>query len=333
MIIELSDEYIPKEILHREKEIKEIRDVFTNFKQIQMGTNLAVLGVTGAGKTVIIKSIQEEENNSIYIDCNETKTAFRTLMKICGKKVKTRSEILSKTIEALKENPRIIILDEIDKVSDFTDLMNDLNTIYRKTMIPIIIVTLKRDVVESMPSDVRKTLFFKKISLASYNADELRSILQSRLDSMEITFDELDVGKISYLCATSAKQGSARVMINILIRCIQSQNFSQRFIEKTNEDLMKEDWIGFINDINNTERKFLGILLDYCDDKKEIPSDFLQGKMELSGARISQLINIFEKYSVVSSRHENYGRGTGRKRMIRFCNKDVHSEINKALGI
>lgn len=332
MIIQLSDEYIPETILHREEQLLEIGKVFKNFKKTGMGVNLALLGVTGSGKTTVIRSIIETENSSIYINCAETKTTFRTLMQICGKKVKTRSDILAEVITSLKENPRILVFDEIDKITDLTSFVNDLNTIYRKTMTPIIIITLKRDIVESMPSDVRKTLFFKKITLPSYNADELRDILKSRLKFIDMKFNELDTGKINYLCAVSAKQGSARIMLNILIRCIQENNFTQRFIEGIYEEMMKTDWKGFINDLNDTEKKFLAILIDCCDDKKEISSDILQGKIGLSGARVSQIINVFEKYSLVSSRHENYGRGSGRKRLVKFCNKDVYSEINKGLG-
>ena len=96
---------------------------------------------------------------------------------------------------------------------------------------------------------------------------------------------------------------------------------------------MKQDWIGFISDINTTEKKFLGNLLDFCSDEREVSSETLQREMQLSGARISQIINIFEKYALVTSRHENLGRGRGRRRLIKFSNKDVYDEINNALQL
>ena len=57
MIIELSDDYIPEKILHRDSQIKEIKKIFKNFKKLGMGTNLVILGVTGSGKTCLIKKI------------------------------------------------------------------------------------------------------------------------------------------------------------------------------------------------------------------------------------------------------------------------------------
>jgi len=177
MIIELSEEYIPKDILFRDAQIKQIRDVFLNYQRIGMGTNLLIQGVTGSGKTTIIKKITEKENNSIYISCLDKKTTHEVLKSLFNIKIRNQSEVLQKIVKKLLEDPKILIIDEIDKVRDFTNLMNDLNFIYRKTMIPIIIITMKRNILQKMPLDVIKTLFFERVSLPSYNANELKCIL------------------------------------------------------------------------------------------------------------------------------------------------------------
>ena len=333
MIIELSEEYIPNQIIHREKQVKEISSIFTNFKKTGMGTNLAILGVTGAGKTVIIKKVIEEQGQSIYINCNETKTPFKTLSKICLKKVKTQSDVLEQTIKSLRDNPRIIILDEIDKIKNLFALANDLNTIYRKTMIPIIIISFKRNIVESLPSDVRKTLFFHKLNLPSYNAIELKDILESRIKLVELELlDKLDEGRRNFICAIASKQGSARVLMNILVRCIQSNNFTQKHIEYLYEEMNKKDWRGFVEDINETEKKFLEILTRNSNCEKSIDFQFLQNKMGLSAGRISQLISIFERYDVIISHTENLGRGGGRKRNVRFKSKETYNEIMSVIS-
>ncbi len=328
MLIQLSDDYIPENILHRQEQLLEIKKIFNNFAEIGMGTNMAILGVTGSGKTIIIKKVIEEENNAIYINCNETKTCFKTLSAISQSTVKTTSLALSNAINKLREDPRIIVLDEIDKVVDFKKLANDLNSIYRKTMVPIIILTPKRNIVESMPQDVRKTLFFQKLLLPSYNAIQLKDIVVSRINSMDIDLNISD-GSVNFISAMAAKQGSARMLMNILIRCIQERNFTQKFIGNVYEQIMKDDCLSFIHDINETEKKFLMLLLESCDYKEEVASDFLQKRMQLSAARISQLINVFERYSVVVSRHENFGRGVGRKRLVKFSNKEYYEDIDK----
>lgn len=333
MIVELSDDYLPEIVLHRDKQIKEIKQVFKNFKKFEMGTNLIILGVTGSGKTTIIKRIIQDENSSIYVSCAETQTPFKTIKAICNLNIKTHGELLEKTIEKLRKNPKILIIDEFDKVKNLNQLSNDLNTIYRKTMIPIILITLKRNIIEQMPSDVRKTLFFEKVKLPSYNANELKDILESRLNLIEKGLFNFDKCAINYISAIASRQGSARVLMNLTLRCLQKNNFSQKFIEEVYKDMMAEDWVDFVNDINETEKEFLRLLLERCDDKKEVTSEILErGMGGLTSARISQLINAFERYSAITSRHENLGRAGGRRRFVKFTTKEIYKELNKMVG-
>lgn len=333
MIIQLSDDYLPEEVLHREEQMKVIRDIFKNFKKMGMGTNMLILGVTGSGKTTIIKKVIKEENNAIYISCSETQTPFKTIKKIFNLNISTHEQLLSRTIEELKKQPKILVIDEIDKIKNFSQLMNDLNTIYRKTMTPIIILTPKRDVLSQMPIDARKTLFFEKITLPSYNAVELQDILRSRINAMKLEL-KIEEGTINFISAIASKQGSARVLMNITLKCLQKNNFTQKFIESIYKSIMKEDWIDFVNDINETERQFLMVLLEKCSYSQDVVSETLQKEMGgLSSARISQLINTFERYAVVISRHENLGRAGGRRRLIRFTSKENYEELSKRMGV
>jgi len=331
MILELSEEYIPKEVLHRKKQILAIKELFINFKKWGMGTNLLVLGVTGSGKTLILKKVIEDEDNSIYVSCVDKTTAYKTLREICGVHLKDVSDVLNKTIEKLKQNPKIMIIDEIDKVKDLNNLMDYLNAIYRKTMIPIIIITMKRDILKGMPEDARKTLFFERVGLPAYNASELKDILISRLEQIEIK-PKIKVGTLNYISAIASRHGSARVLMNILLRCFQKNNFDTDFIDKVYKEMMKQEWFGFVEDINETEKEFLKYLLDLCDYSKEVDAKTLQKKIGFSQPRTSQLINTFEKYSAITSRHENLGRAGGRRRFIKFASKEIYEELNKMVG-
>lgn len=333
MIEELSEEYLPEIILHRDEQLNQIKEIFQNFKKNKIGTNAIIFGVTGSGKTTIIKKIIKDEGNAIYVSCDETNTAFKTIKSFLNINSKTLQEVLQLTIKELKKSPKIIILDEVDKVSraeEFSKLMSNLNTIYRKTMIPIILITLRRDIISLMKSDVRKTLFFDKINLPSYNAIELKDILQSRIKNLKL---ELDEGTIMYISALAGQQGSARLLMNMALRCLQKDNFSKDFIEESYKQLMKEDWLDFVHDINNTEKEFLRNLLIFCEDEKEISAEEIENKMGLSCSRISQLINTFEKYAIIKSWHENLGRRGGRKRIIKFSSKEVYEELDKIIPL
>ena len=121
--------------------------------------------------------------------------------------------------------------------------------------------------------------------------------------------------------------------MNITLRCLQKSNFSQRFIEKLYKEMMKEDWLDFVNDINETEKQFLSVLLERCDYQNEVTSEILKRHMGgFTSARISQLINTCEGYSAIISRHENLGRAGGRRRLIKFESKEAYDELNKMMG-
>jgi len=332
MIEELSEDYIPDEVLHREEQIEKIKDIFQNFLDNKIGTNIIIFGVTGSGKTLLVKKVMKEMNNAIYVSCDNTLTAFKTLKTLFNLNSKTHQEILETAIKELKKNPKILIFDEIDKISrseDFTKLMSNFNTIYRKTMVPIILITLKRDILNNMKTDVRKTLLFEKLNLPSYNAKELKDILKQRISKIKLDVDE---GIINYISALAAQYGSARLLMNLLLRCIQKNDFSFDFIDGAFKQIIKEDWIDFINDINPTEREFLRTLLYLCNDEKEVSAEELEKKLNITRQRIYQLINTFENYSVIISRHENLGRAGGRKRFVKFASKEAYDEINKFMG-
>jgi cell division control protein 6 len=336
MIEELSEEYVPKDILHREEQIRQIKEVYKNFRENKIGTNLILFGCTGSGKTTLLKKVISEEDSSIYISCDETQTCHKTLKSFFNTNQSTTQGILEVIIKKLKDNPKVIILDEIDKIArydDFVKLMNALNTIYRKTAVPIIMVTLKRDILSEIKQDVRKTLLPERINLPSYNALELKDILKSRIESLKIDLN-IDEGEISYISALASRQGSARILINLLIKCIQKNNFSHDFIDDAYCKVLKADLIDFINDINDTEKEFLRALFFLgCDYEKETTAGDITKSMGLngygfSGARISQLINTFENYGVVTSWHENLGKAGGRRRFVRFSSKEMYEELN-----
>lgn len=332
MILELSDFYLPKEVLHRDKQINLIREVFINFKKNKCGTNLAILGVTGSGKSTVIKKVIEEEDSSIYISGSDTKTPFKTIKGIMNLNVKTHEEMLKRTIVKLGEDPKIIVIDEIDKIKNLKELFNDLNTIYRKTMIPIIIVTMSRAVLINMPTDAKKTLFFEKVTLPAYNVRELKNILKSRLKQIQIKIPKIQDGTLNYLSAIASRQGSARLILYLTLKCIQKMNFNQTFIDEIYKEMMKQEWFGFVDDINESEKEFLKYLLPLCDSNNEVDAETLQKKIGLSQPRVSQLLNTFEKYSVINTYHKNLGRAGGRKRIIKFSSKHIYQELNKMMG-
>lgn len=328
-MLELSDFYIPKEIPHRENQINDIKQIFQNFKKYKSGSNLIIFGVTGSGKTTIVKRVIEEENNSIYVSGSDTQTTYKTIKAFFNLKIQTHEELLRRTIEMLQKEPKIIIIDEVDKINDLVCLFNDLNTIYRKTMVPIIVITLKHNLIAGIPVDAKKTLYFEKMVLPAYNSIELKDILVSRINQIKDEIPKINEGTINYISAIAGRQGSARALLTILLKCIQKRNFNHDFIEEVYKQMLHDECFDYLEDINDTEREFLNHMIESCDYEKETTSEILEKKIGLSNARVSQLLNIFEKYSLIKTYHKNLGRGGGRKRMIKFCSKEIYDELTK----
>lgn len=335
MVNVLSDYYLPENVLHRDEQLNKIKGVFSNFEKFKAGTNLLILGVSGSGKTTIVRKVSEESDNSLFISCNETKTTFKTLKHMFNlKQGQYHHDILEKIIEILKDSPKILIFDEIDKLTDFQLFMNDLNAIYRRTMCPIVLVSFKRDIISRMPVDAVKTLFFDKITLKSYNALELQDIIKERLKLLEIDMSNIPDDFIPYLSAMAGRQGSCRLALHILFKSLQYGTFTRDFIKQIYDNFIQDDWDGFYDDLNETEQKFLSILKGSCSHEIETGAEELKKELEkqlkhsITGARVSQLINTFEKYSVVVSRHKNMGRAGGRKRLVKFVSEKTFQEIS-----
>ncbi len=335
MIRELTESFEPKKILHRKEQMKVIEAVFKNFREFSMASNLLIQGVTGSGKTTVVSKLIESNKKPdcediLFISGADTKTTFKTLRALFDINCSTVEKLLSEGIKLLKKHPKILIIDEVNKIRDHENLFDNLNTIYRGTQCPIIIITNKRTVLDNMPEDARLTLLFDKVEFPSYNAIEIKDIIQDRLYSLEkIKIPEVALSKI---CAYSGRQGSARVALQIIMKCVLANNYTQTYIDKIAKNLEREDWKTFINALTASERRFLEALL-YISDKKQFirHSDLTLQLKEVSPSRISQLVTSFEDYGILVTEYRNLGRGNGRYRVMRFVSNEIKSQLDGVL--
>lgn len=334
MIKELTEYYTPTKILFRDSQIKEITNVFRNFKEQGMASNLLIQGVTGSGKTTVIKRIIDEEDNNVFGSGSTTKTSFKTLRAMFDLNCNTNERLLTEIIIKLQKEPKIIIIDEVNKIQDRQNLFNDLNTIYRETGCPIILITNKRTIREEMPDDARLTLMFDKVEFPAYNAIELQGILKGRLELLKEKVAEVNEGAISLICAIGGRESSARVVLLITLKCILANDFSQEHINKVRKNMEREDWKDFVLQLKPTEKDFLKHLLYFKAQGKSVkPSDISKKMVNFTPARVSQLITAFEDYGIIESSYKNKGRAGGRTRVINFVNDEVYRTLDELIEI
>lgn len=335
MFRELTEFYEPDCILHRDKQINEIKKIFENFKKFQYGSNALILGVTGSGKTTVINKILKEEDNHLFVSIADTKTSYKTLKILFDLSYNTEEKIIYEAISKLKQNPKILVIDEFNKCKDPQNLFNNLNTIYRQTGCPIIIISNKRTLIEEMPEDAKKTLLFDKIDFPSYNPDELFDIILSRLEKIrkEREINNIDEGSLKHICAIGGKEGSARIVLTITLKCLISNDFSTSAIRKQLKNLNEEDWRDFILKLSETEKNFLEVLLDVYikNNGKVAASDLINKIPGIAPSRVSQLITSFNDYGIIKTETKNLGRGGGKFRTIKFSSDDVFDRLDRLL--
>lgn len=334
MLKELSEDFIPEIMPHRENQLSVIRDVFKQFKEEGYAENLIILGTTGAGKTSIIRKVASEQDNHIYISASEYNTTHKLLKKLTQHKTHSNSDLQICLAEELRANPRILIIDEAGKIDDIEEFSNFLNTLWRSVKIPIILATNKWTFIQEMPDDARLTLFFHKVELPSYDTHQMTDILLSRTDIIKAI--DVPERSLEYLSAKIVKEhlSSVRIALSVLSRIAASEDFSIENIDKKLEDICDQDWLGFLHKLNPMEKKFLNVLLDLTEEDIEISSQRIALRMndEISPSRVSQLISSFSDYGIIKCEYKNLGRAGGKYRLLSFVNLKTRAKLLKLLA-
>ena len=338
---ELTEGFVPEKVLHRDEQLERIRKVFENFKKLGLGSNILIQGFSGSGKTVTVKRVLQEYNGDcVFVSGAQANTAFKLIRSIFDVNSVTIERALSEGIMKFQKNPRVIIIDEINKLKNGTELrvlFDLLNTFYRETECPIILITNKRGIVGLMPDDARLTLMFEKIEFEPYNALQLKDILFERLKSVQEKNPNLDVpdGRIEYICALANKdmQSSARAALRIIKRCLLNNDFSDKTIKNAVDGLREEDWREFWNRFSITQKKLLSLLVEIMAFPKKIPySDVLKHySSKYDPSTVSKLVDSVEETYIIVSEHENKGRAGGNKRFIHFNTKNHFEKVKEFL--
>lgn len=328
-----SDDYIPSTILYRHEELTALTGVIDQFIKDGQGLNYMVFGYTGAGKTLLIKKLQEGRPDRVfYISAARKRTALKIVKDISGTTYNEIDKVLDKAIEAIKATPRVLIIDELNQLRDPAVFLDYLNTIYRETRAPIILISNKRDFAENIADDARLTLFFRKLTLKPYNAEELKGIIQNRIALLPAEYrDRIQEGFLNYVCAIAAREGSARLALAAVHHAILTNDYSFECAQRVNDDVRFGDWKDFFESLSGSEKDFLKLLVEHADSHHSVSTEILyKDRMfqDLSPSRLSNLISIFDKqHGLIEVEFVNKGRGGGRYRLIKFASESTYRTL------
>jgi archaeal cell division control protein 6 len=329
---ELSESYEPKTILFREEEIKEIKEIHEFFERDSSVKNKIVQGGTGSGKTTITKRIFRECNKdndiSIFISCADLKTSKKVFKKIY-------SGSFSEAIEKFRKEPKIMVFDEINKLNNIEEFFDDLNTFYRETGCPIVLITNRTDLTKKMKQDAYQTLHFSIVLFKPYNALQIKEILKNRIDEAKLSGNfqgDIPEDVIPYISALVGNDGSLRDARDLLNTTISSKEFSQESIKKNYTKMQTNEAFSWIDSLNETEKAVLKEMISIClshETDEGIPDNVSYRELVLNFTkkygrkpqRVSQIIKKFEEEFFIESKDNWLGRSGGKNKILKFSSE------------
>lgn len=320
--VSLSYDFIPKLLPYREAEQHQIALAIKPLFHDMNGKNAIVYGMPGVGKTVALKKvIQELEETTddiipIYVNCWQKNTTYKIFLEICEQlsfkfTQNKRTEELFQVIKKLL-NPKktVFIFDEIDKAEDFSFMYSILEEIYKKT---ILCITNYKSWISSIDERIMSRLIPEQIEFKPYTLEETKGILQERISlayhkdvwnadafllAVDKTFEQKDIRTGLYLLKESgllAEQYSSKVISSkeVTQAINKMRDFKVKEITELQDDsqeilqLIKENSPARIGDIYDLYGK-AGGKLSYKTFQRRVfkleESNFIKTKKHVGGS-------------------------------------------------
>lgn len=288
----LSPDYLPDILPHREQQIKQLANNLLPASKGRKPQNTLIFGSPGIGKTAASKYVFREFENysgvkTVYLNCWDFNTPSAVLAKLVSefgffvqRRGWAKDEIIERLTEALEKSKKalIICLDEVDQlVNKDQKILYDLLRLnqYVKNPIGLIFISNNPHVFANLEPRIMSSLSLDEIEFKPYTLNEMRDILQERV---EYGFCSVEQGVVALASAHAInKRGDVRVGLESLLR-------AGRLAEQENSDKVKVDHLKKVlkevkqvkpeilkEKINDIEK----IIVDIVDVKQRITFDEL----------------------------------------------------------
>ena len=235
-------QYIPNEIVHREREIRTLGQMIAPVLKNQKPSNVFIYGMTGTGKTVVTKYVCSQLETValsmnipvkyIYLNCRMRKVAdteYRLIAQLArelGQDIPVTGlptdEVYNLFFKILDEKKQtiILVLDEIDVLVDKRgdDIIYNLTRINEQSKSNIILIGISNDITfkNKLGARVISSLMEEELIFQPYDAMQLRDILKQRAD-IAFCRGVIDDSVINKCAAYAAREhGDARRALNLL---------------------------------------------------------------------------------------------------------------------
>ncbi len=311
----LSPNYVPETMLFRDKQIDSIVKILTPSLKGDRGRNLFIYGKTGTGKTSCMKYVLEKVKNIptvrakiSYINCRLHNSRYRVLNKIVSDHLPAYAkhgygtvDIYGKIIHWIEEDAKvlIVVLDEIDMVTDLDDLIYTLTRANNDVKSGGVVVTGISNTIsfkDKLDPRSLSSLYEAELVFPPYNSNELSEILRQRA---EIGFkkDVIDSPTINLAAAISAKDsGDARLALKML------SNAGELAEEKGEKRITSED---IRNASKNAEEEVAYELVSTLPEHQRLIV-YAISMLTLQGSRYKKLVEGEDTYLFSGEVYDKY---------------------------
>lgn len=320
----LTADYLPNKMVHREGERQEIARNLRPILDGDQPLDMLIYGRPGTGKTAmsrhVVKELQENVFvNSCYVNCFSEKSRFEVFYELLDKKAKvprdgtSTEKVVEMFEEKVRNNPTVIIIDEIGQISN-EEILFDLSRFINAAVICIAnegsIFGHFSDKIQSRFSGLKK-LHFKR-----YEVDELVDILKLRaehgLKSGAVSRGQLE---------TIAKRanGDARVAVQTLRLAAQEaenkglESITEEIIEESVSEAHETDMLESLEMLNRHQKSLYKILREKGDLKmSDLYKEYKESVEDQKSKRtIRRYLKKMVSYNVIAEQGKKSGRTYG----------------------
>ncbi|MBI4020082.1 MAG: orc1/cdc6 family replication initiation protein [Candidatus Aenigmarchaeota archaeon] len=221
----LKEQFIPSRIVHRDGQLKVIRDNLRPLLKRQQPRSMFIHGSPGTGKTCISKYVTEELSAHVssvlhcYVNCWLYPSTFKILFSILQefgvsmsihRKGTPTDELFDIFRKRLQDRQCVIVLDEVDQLED-DKILYDLA---RMENVGLMLISNDEHALGGVDPRVRSSLAsVDTIHFPPYSFEEIRDILRDRAE-WGLLPGVVAKAQVDWIARVSS--GDARIALNVL---------------------------------------------------------------------------------------------------------------------
>ena len=238
----LSSDYVPKVLVHREEEFRQLSRVFKSLIESRMSQRVLIMGSVGVGKTALARRFGEElepkakgrglKLSYLHINCRKDKTPYAVLMKLVGHynprwphRGLGPEKLLDMVVNHLNTHDEYLTL-TLDELDYFIQL-NGPDLLYLLTRaaegseglnrLSLIAIAKGKGFLRSIDVATQSTFMYNVLTLNRYTAPQLVDILNQRIGEA-FKGRTVDEETVSLIADIAARSGDARFALELLWR-------------------------------------------------------------------------------------------------------------------